>query len=301
MRIRMISRAGMALLFLLALWVALAAAGHAASENAVWPQSDGTAVSTDGKLVIDYSHIEQGYVMARIDSPSNHRMRIRVTVGGAQLIYELNSEAEYEAFPLQMGSGKYEFSLFENVKSNKYSAEGKLTFDAQLVDENAAFLVPNPYVYYTQLSEAVAKSDELTAIFESPDKDLPQAEVYETITKFMADEFSYDFVRAASISPGELPEVDGCFEKFSFSRRAFMAFFASSACFCSTAALMASLQAFTWAPNAGFSSLLRSRIRDIRPCTLPFFPRYWILTCCRDSRSDAASMAFSASSRTFST
>ena len=54
MRIRMISRAGMALLFLLALWVALAAAGHAASENAVWPQSDGTAVSTDGKLVIDY-------------------------------------------------------------------------------------------------------------------------------------------------------------------------------------------------------------------------------------------------------
>ena len=213
MRIRMISRAGMALLFLLALWVALAAAGHASSENAVWPQSDGTAVNADGKLVIDYSHIEQGYVMARIDSPSNHRMRIRVTVGGAQLIYELNSEAEYEAFPLQMGSGKYEFSLFENVKSNKYSAEGKLTFDAQLVDENAAFLVPNPYVYYTQLSEAVAKSDELTAIFESPDKDLPQAEVYETITKFMADEFSYDFVRAASISPGELPEVDGCFEK----------------------------------------------------------------------------------------
>ena len=36
---------------------------------------------------------------------------------------------------------------------------------------------------------------------------------YDAVTKFIADEFSYDFVRAQTIPAGALPEVDPCFEK----------------------------------------------------------------------------------------
>lgn len=180
----------------------IGAAGFASSADAVWPDPAGTAVQVDGKLIVDSSHIEDGYVMCCVSVPTSHRMKVRVALGKAQLTYDLGNTGDYEVFPLQMGSGKYEIALFENVKGTKYSAEGKVSLTAQLVDENAAFLVPNQYVNYVQTTPAVLKSDEICA----------EGDAYQKVCDFMASEFSYDFVRAKTISPGELPEIDQCFE-----------------------------------------------------------------------------------------
>ena len=189
--------------FLLALTLfAVGAIAHASSEDAVWPESSGEVVQQDGKLVIDASHMDLGYVMCCVSAPTNHRMKVRVAYKGAQLTYDLDNEGDYEVFPLQLGSGNYEFSLFENVKGTKYSAEGKITLSAQLSDENAAFLVPNQYVDYAKTTNAVIKSDELAT----------QGDIYQTVCDFMTNEFSYDFVRAKTISPGELPEIEQCFD-----------------------------------------------------------------------------------------
>lgn len=205
MRIFKIHKIWLVLPAVLVLWAVFAVSGFAQSEDAVWPETPGTVVESNGKLVIDASHADEGYVMACIDEPSNHAMKVRVAFGGAQLMYDINSTGEYEAFPLQLGSGKYEFALFENVKGSKYSAEGKVDLAVQLVDENAAFLVPNQYVNYNIETPAVLKSDELCDNSSQPHD-------YAAVTDFIADEFSYDFVRAKSITAGTLPEIDGCFE-----------------------------------------------------------------------------------------
>ena len=195
-------RKGLLVLALALLLFAAGAVAYASSEDAVWPENSGEVVESDGKLIIDASHADQGYVMCCVSAPTGHRMKVRVTYNGAQLMYDLDNEGGYEVFPLQLGSGNYEFSLFENVKGTKYSAEGKITLSAQLSDENAAFLVPNQYVDYVRTTNAVLKSDELAT----------QGDVYKTVCDFMANEFSYDFVRAKTISPGELPEIEQCFD-----------------------------------------------------------------------------------------
>lgn len=195
-------RWGFATILLTLLLLAAGAAALASSEDAVWPESSGTNVQTDGKLVVDASHIEQGYVMCCVSEPTDRGLKMRMTYNGAQLTYDLVNTGDYEVFPLQLGSGNYEFALFENAKGSKYSAEGKVVLSAQLNDENAAFLVPNQYVDYVRTTNAVLKSDELA----------DQGDIYNTICKFMTEEFSYDFVRAQTISPGELPEIDQCFD-----------------------------------------------------------------------------------------
>lgn len=196
-------RAGLTVVLLAVLWLAVGVVAHASSEDAVWPESSGEVVQTDGKLILDASHSDQGYVMCRISEPSGHRMKVRMTyANGAQLTYDLSNAGDYEVFPLQLGSGNYEFSLFENVKGSKYSAEGKVTLDAKLNSENAAFLVPNQYVDYVRTTNAVLKSDELAT----------EGDIYQRICDFMVDEFSYDFVRAKTIAPGELPAIDECFD-----------------------------------------------------------------------------------------
>lgn len=198
-------RVGGLIILLSLIWIAFAAPGFASSMDAVWPETPGTDVQTSGKLVIDASNKELGYVMVRVSEASKHAFKIRVSFGGGQLTYDLNSSGDYEAFPLQLGSGKYEIALFENVKGTKYSSEGKVDLSVQLVDENAAYLVPNQYVDYELWTSAVQKSDELCA------DEAPNA-VYQAVTEFMSSEFAYDFVRAKTVSSGQLPEIDYCYE-----------------------------------------------------------------------------------------
>ena len=200
-----ILRLGVPFLFVLALWIACSAPGHAAAADAVWPEALGTEVEYSGKLVLDVSNAAQGYVMARIAEPGKHAFKLRVTYDKGQLMYDLNREALFEPFPLQLGSGEYEIALFENVKGTKYSAEGKVVIDVELEDENAAYLVPNQYVNYELLTAAVQKSDELCG-------DAAPEDAFRIITDFIASEFAYDFVRAKTVKSGQLPDIDYCYE-----------------------------------------------------------------------------------------
>ena len=177
----------------------------ASSQDAVWPELVGDNLQIDGNLIMDVTNAADGYVMAAVMAPTENHMKLRMTYGGGNLTYDLDNTGEYEVFPLQMGSGTYQFDLFENAGGTKYSAEGSVMFDAQLNDENAAFLVTNQYVDYTKDSPSVIKADELAG-------GGSQEEIFTKVCDFMASEFSYDYVRAQTISPGELPEVDGCFE-----------------------------------------------------------------------------------------
>ena len=196
-----ILRLGVPFIFIFVLAIALQATGMASSMEAVWPEASGTNVQTNGKLVIDASNMDLGYVMVRAAEASKHAFKIRVAYGKNQLAYDLNSNGEFETFPLQLGSGKYEIALFENVKGNKYSAEGKVNLDVHLVDENAAYLVPNQYVDYELWTSAVQKSDELCA-------DAAPADAFKAVSNFIADEFQYDFARAKKGSSGQLPDIE---------------------------------------------------------------------------------------------
>ena len=175
----------------------------AKSGDAVWPEFTGMDLQIDGNLMLDCSNASSGYVLASVLVPSANRMKLRVVYNGMQLTYDLDNTGQYETFPLQLGSGTYEFALFENAGGSQYSAEGKVVFSVQLRSENAAFLVPNQYVNYTKDSPSVAKSDELSN--GSPE------EIYQAVCDFITSEFSYDFVRAQTISSGVLPEVDSCY------------------------------------------------------------------------------------------
>ena len=198
-------KAGLPVLFVLLMWLLCCMVGHAASMDAVWPESPGIDVKADGKLVIDDSNMDKGYIMVRTSEPTSHAMKVTVSQGQWQLIYDLNSEGEYEAFPLQQGSGQYEIALFENVKGKKYSSEGKLVIDAQMDDQNAAYLVPNQYVSYELWTSAVQKSDEICAGM-APDQ------AFQAVSDFISSEFAYDFVRAKTISSGEKPDIDYCYD-----------------------------------------------------------------------------------------
>lgn len=196
MRRRMRYAAALCLL-LFCLMVALAA---------VWPEASGTDCKTGGNLTVDASNAKDGYVM--IHGPETSRkLKLRITRDDTTFTYDLNGAGEYEVFPLQLGSGGYTCTLYQNVKGNQYSEEGQVSLSVTMENEEAAFLCPNQYVNYTADSPAVQKAEELCAGLSG------QQAIFDTVKGFVESSFTYDFVAAVTVQPGQMPNPDGCFEK----------------------------------------------------------------------------------------
>ena len=176
-----------------------------AGEAARWPQ-EGDNVQVSGNLVLDVSHVSQGYFLARVYEPADRRLKLRVVTGQTTLDYDLPQTAEYIVVPLQMGSGTYEVTLYENTSGKSYMETGSISFYAELEREDAAFLYPNQYVDYTAQSPAVTKSDELR-------QGRNDREFFDASGEFIISEFAYDFIKALTVKPGVLPQIDECYEE----------------------------------------------------------------------------------------
>ncbi len=187
------------------LWCGCALA-CAALVDACWPAADGTAVKRDGGLTVDASHADEGYLMAKGPETSK-RLKLRVKFGDQTLDYDLNGNGAYEVIPLQLGSGKYTCTLYKNASGKKYAQEGRVSIQADMADENSAFLYPNQYVNYTKDTPAVLQSQELCQGLTTP------RERYEAIAQYITSHFAYDFVKMVTVKPGMMPDIDDCFEK----------------------------------------------------------------------------------------
>lgn len=175
--------------------------------NAIWPEPtpEVDLMVRQGEFTLDPTGIQDGYFLA-MRNPTNSGLKMRVTKDKIQYTYDLNNQGEYEIFPLQLGSGKYNVSLYRNVKGTKYAKDAEVTLDVQLTNEDAAFLVPSQYVHYTPESYAVLAAQQLCEGVESDEEKL------EILTKFIVENFTYDHERARQQKTFYLGDANMCFE-----------------------------------------------------------------------------------------
>ena len=172
----------------------------------VWPAESGEKLQTNGKLSVDAGNASLGYIRAA-GPVSKKKLKLRVTYGGETLTYDLNTDGEFEVFPLQSGSGKYEISLYEQKSGKKYAVAGTVKLTAKLTDEEAAFLCPSQYVNFTEESEITALSHSLL------DGCATEKEKVEAVRKYILSNLGYDYVKSLTITSGTLPDIEGCLTK----------------------------------------------------------------------------------------
>ena len=196
----------MGVCLLLSCFVLMCGTAMALKDNLVWPEASGEVQNTSDKLIIDLSHVDQGYVMAHGPS-TNKRLMLQVEKSGQKLNYSLNGEENWEIIPLQLGDGDYKFSLYVQASGNSYKAGGQLTITAKLADQNEVYLFPNQYVYYEPDTAAIEKSEELCAGLTT------DQEKFEAIREYMKTNYQYDFAKAKNPPAGTMPSVDYAWEK----------------------------------------------------------------------------------------
>ncbi len=179
-----------------------------ASADVLMPEEgEANQYQKDGELIVDSVHSADGYIRVRAGKKTNKRLKVRVSVGGSDLNYDLNSNGEFEVFPLQFGRVNYTVKLFRNVEGKKYSPAGSVTVSPKgMEDELRCFLYPNQYVNYTEETECVKLACDLC-------KDMTdQAQIYSTVCKYVVSNFAYDYIKSVTVQPGKLPDIDYCWE-----------------------------------------------------------------------------------------
>ncbi len=185
--------------------MALAACLVFASENAKWP-SQGKDVVRDSKLKVDRSNIKEGYFYACSASKTSKKLKLRVVKGDTTLTYNLNGDCDMEVFPLQLGDGSYKVALYENISGKSYSSAGTVYLQVKLTNQNSPFVYPNQYVNYDESFELVDKADSLC-------KSMTERQAFDAVCKYMKTNYGYDYVKAATIKPGQMPDIPGCYKK----------------------------------------------------------------------------------------
>lgn len=173
---------------------------------AVYPVASGTNVISKNGTVIDASNVSDGYVIIRHEA-GKKRLKLRIIKGKSTMTYDLNNNGEDEVFPLQLGSGSYEFAVYMQSSGNKYSKASSTKLDVTLSDEKAPFLCPSQYVKYTADSPCVLDADALCEGL-ATDKEKFDA-IYDALSKRMV----YDYIKAVQVQSGYLPDINDTYDK----------------------------------------------------------------------------------------
>lgn len=123
------------------------------------PQADGTKTFTTDTAVIDISHTQEGYIMAKYTG-FNAKPKLQLT-GTDGITYTYSLYKDYSTFPLTSGDGTYQVGVYENVSDDRYTTLLSETFSVTLTDPLKPYLYPNQYVNFTADSLPVGKAEEL--------------------------------------------------------------------------------------------------------------------------------------------
>ncbi len=178
-----------------------------AASVAVYPQAGGSVVYESGGATVDASNIDQGYVMVKMSS--SKKLKVRIT-GANQYTYDLDGDGQFDVYPLQDGNRDYTLVVYQQVEGNSYAQVLSRTLRPQMSDENAPFLCPNRYIWYTPDSAVVQLGNELCAGLTT------DQEKVDAVYQYVTSNYLYDYMAAVLATAGQMsgyvPDLDEVLE-----------------------------------------------------------------------------------------
>lgn len=169
-------------------------------------ETPGTVVFQNDSVTIDASHVDQGYVSVLFRKETSKRLIVRVNKGDDTFTYELNNKGQFDAYPLQAGSGSYRVRVYQQVQKSEYSQVFTKTITVKLADKNLPFLYPNKLVWYTSATKTVALSLELCK------NAVSDKEKTRILSEYVMRAIFYDYFKAITVKSGYVPDVDAIIE-----------------------------------------------------------------------------------------
>ena len=165
------------------------------------PDRDGSSVYQNDDAVIDLSYTSYGFVKIRLTKAISGRAKVSVRES-SNYYYDLKNDGSTEIYPLQMGSGTYTISVYEQASSGGYAMVASTNAPVSLISSHMPFLVPSQQVNYTSGSRAASIARGLVS---------GKSNNYERISavlSYVAGHISYNYSLAKTVQSGYIPDID---------------------------------------------------------------------------------------------
>jgi len=150
----------------------------------------------------DTTRVETGTVGARYVPAEEKRIKTRVQNTDKTYDYDLFGRENFEYFPLQMGNGNYQVSVFENITGTRYRQVKNKSFKAEIKNPLDVFLATIQTVNWNPDMKVIKKAAELTKGLKT-DKEKITA-----IYNFVVDYFSYDYDKVKNVPTTYVPDIE---------------------------------------------------------------------------------------------
>jgi len=170
------------------------------------PATGSNFIEANG-ATIDFSNASSGYIMARrLDATA--RLVVRIDKPGVTRPYDfhLNTNGNWEVFPLARGNGTYTISVLEHVDTSRFASLVSTTVNVNMSNSHLPFLYPNQSVNFNSGSAAVRQAAELAQ------NAVTDIDVVRNVYHWIITNISYDHSLAASVLDGStmthIPNVE---------------------------------------------------------------------------------------------
>lgn len=169
------------------------------------PSADGSKTLGSSPLILDVSHLDQGYLIAIADATGSRYNLQLADPNGITYSYFIAS-GNQAVIPFTGGEGSYLITAYEKIASNQYAALYFEQIDLKLANIFYPFLYPNQYVDFSNDSQAVQ-----LALSILPENSTDE-EILNGIYEYVTSHISYDHEKARTVEAGYLPNIDETLE-----------------------------------------------------------------------------------------
>lgn len=171
----------------------------------------GITASADGSVLVDTGSVSEGVVLVNINTAPDGRAWKAVLKGPTgSYAYTLPKRGAFEGLPLQMGSGSYFLTVYEQVSGTSYTTKMTHPFNVLLRSELSPYTASSVMVRFSAVSASTGLARSLVA-----GKTTQEARI-DAIYQWICQNIQYDRELAASITSGavktHIPDPDATLE-----------------------------------------------------------------------------------------
>lgn len=154
---------------------------------------------------MDAQAVSSGIV--RLKHSSSAKLKVKISKGSSEYTYDLRNDGVYEAFPLQMGSGNYLVTLFENVSGTSYKVADSWNINVEISNPLTVYLNSIQNVNWNHSMAAIQKAKQLVADAKSDD------ERVKAIYDYVVNNFTYDDKKLNNLPTGYIPSIENMYNQ----------------------------------------------------------------------------------------
>jgi len=175
----------------------------------------------EGVFDIKEDYSKQGIVDLYYNAGTNKQVKLVISMGRKKYTYDIVDDPLMIYFPLQLGNGKYDIEVYENVKEERYKKVYSRSVEVNVKDDRIVYLNTIQIIDWevddqvVELAEQLILEEQIKR-FESDGEtydsqaleDLKDIEKIQIIYRYVVENIRYDFAKMGTLQDDYIPDLE---------------------------------------------------------------------------------------------